>query len=46
MNKMDDDEDVSTEINEDLQKEIDKMEWKIGYLDKQLDKWMIEMKKD
>jgi len=43
---MNDDEDVSAEINEGLQEEIDKMEWKITYLDEQLDKWMIEMKKD
>jgi len=46
MNKMDDDEDNNLEINESLQQEIDKMERKIAYLDKQLDKWMMEMKKD
>jgi len=42
MNKMDDDEDVSAKISEGLQQEIDKMERKIAYLDKQLDEWMME----
>jgi len=41
MNKMDD-EDVSAEINEGLQQEIDKMERKIAYLGDQLDKWIME----
>jgi len=44
MNKMEDDEEVSAEISEDLQQEIDKMERKITYLDDQLDKLMMEIK--
>jgi len=42
---MDDDEDISAKINESLQQEIDKAERKIAYLDEQLDKYLMEMKK-
>jgi len=42
MNKMDYDEDVCAEINEDLQQEINEMERKIAYLDEQLDKLKME----
>lgn len=42
---MEDGEDVSAEINEGLQQEIDKMEWKIAYMDEQFDKLLMVTKK-